>query len=74
MSKQTEATLTINDMACNGCANTVQNALNEVKGVQEASADHEKGIAAVSYNDKEVATNDLKQAVENAGYTVKGIE
>ncbi|MFC6614608.1 heavy-metal-associated domain-containing protein [Halopenitus salinus] len=61
--------LNVDGMACDGCETAVVEALSEVPGVEEASADHERGIATVSVaggTDREV----LAAAVEEAGYEV----
>lgn len=58
-------TLTVSGMACDGCEETVIEALEDVSGVESASADHEAGTATVE-GDAEVDT--LVAAVEDAGY------
>ncbi|HYW34135.1 MAG TPA: heavy-metal-associated domain-containing protein [Balneolaceae bacterium] len=78
MSSKTQATdqttLSIGDMACSGCAETVQKALAGIKGVQKAEVDLDKESASVVYDAGAVSTEDFKQAVEDAGYEFNGIK
>lgn len=59
--------LTISDMACGGCEDTVVEALENVAGVESATADHESGTATVEGS---VSRDSLVAAVEDAGYEV----
>ena len=58
-------------MACGGCANTVQEALNNIDGVSDTEVDLENESASVTYNADTVSISDFKQAVEDAGYNFK---
>ncbi|MBY0584121.1 heavy metal translocating P-type ATPase [Murdochiella sp. Marseille-P8839] len=64
--------LTIKGMSCAHCQKHVQDALNALEGVH-AEVDLEKAIAEVTLT-KEIRDEELIQAVEDAGYTVSGIE
>ena len=66
----TEKTLRVPDMHCGHCKAAVEGELNKLSGVQRASADVEKGTVEVSYDEGKVSTDDLKDAIEEAGYTV----
>jgi copper chaperone len=59
--------LQVEGMACGGCEENVVDALEDVAGVDEASADHEDGTATTT-GDAETAA--LVSAVEDAGYDV----
>jgi copper chaperone CopZ len=48
----------------------VEGELNRLSGVERANADIEKGTVEVSYDEGTVTTEDLKGAIEEAGYTV----
>ncbi|MFB6085768.1 MAG: heavy-metal-associated domain-containing protein [Halodesulfurarchaeum sp.] len=63
------STLRVPDMSCDGCEDIVQNALEEVTGVESANADHEAGTVDV---EGDAATGDLIDAVDYAGYSVEG--
>lgn len=58
-------TITVSDMMCNGCEQTVEAALGDVDGVESATADHETRSASV---DGDADPQALVEAVENAGY------
>ncbi len=66
----TDVTLTVPDMSCGHCKAAVEGELNKLSGVKKANADIEKGTVEVSYNEGTVTTEDLKGAIEEAGYTV----
>jgi copper chaperone len=66
----TEKTLRVPDMSCGHCKAAVEGELNRLSGVERANADIEKGTVEVSYDEDKVTTEDLKGAIEEAGYTV----
>ena len=58
-------------MMCAHCEARVKKALEELRGVEEARPDHEKGIVTLALStspDEE----QLRKAIENAGYKFKG--
>ena len=65
-----EKTLRVPDMSCGHCKAAVEGELNKLSGVERADADVAKGTVAVSYDEAAVTTEDLKGAIEEAGYTV----
>lgn len=58
-------TLTVEGMGCDGCEEIIENALTDVDGVEDASADYEDDAATV---EGDADPEDLLQAVEFAGY------
>ena len=66
----TEKTLNVAGMSCGHCKAAVEGELNELSGVERSNADVEKGTVEVSYDEATVTTEDLKGAIEEAGYTV----
>lgn len=64
-----EKTIKIEGMMCPHCEATVKKTLEELDGVTQAVASHEKGTAVVTL-EKEVPFETLKKAVEDKGYTV----
>ena len=66
----TEKTLKVSDMSCGHCKAAVEGELNKLSGVEYSKADVEKGIVEVSYDEGTVSTEDLKGAIEEAGYTL----
>jgi len=66
----TEKTLNVEGMSCGHCKAAVEGELNKLSGVRKANADVEKGTVEVAYDEGTVTTEDLKGAIEEAGYTV----
>jgi copper chaperone len=66
----TEKTLRVPDMHCGHCKAAVENELSKISGVESSNADVEKGTVEVSYDEGTVTTEDLEDAIEEAGYTV----
>ncbi len=58
-------TVTVTDMACDGCEANVEEALEAVPGVESADADHEADAVVV---EGDVDTDDLLEAIGEAGY------
>jgi copper chaperone len=65
-----EKTLSVEGMSCGHCKAAVEGELNKLFGVKKASADIERGTVEVSYDEGAATTEDLKGAIEEAGYTV----
>jgi len=66
----TEKTLRVPDMHCGHCKAAVESELSKISGVESSNADVEKGTVEVSYDEGTVTTENLKDAIEEAGYTV----
>ena len=69
---QMEKTLNIEGMVCMNCVKHVDNALREIKGVQDVAVSLENKLAQVQLS-QDVADAALKAAIEDAGYEVIGI-
>jgi copper chaperone len=65
-----DTTFNVPDMSCGHCKAAVEGELNKLSGVEYSSADVESGIVEVTYDEVQVSTEDLKGAIEEAGYTV----
>jgi copper chaperone len=66
----TEKTLKVPDMSCGHCKAAVEDELNKLSGVKYSKADVQKGTVEVSYDESRVSTEQLNDAIEEAGYTV----
>jgi Cu2+-exporting ATPase len=66
-------TMKIEGMMCGHCEAHTKKALEAVEGVKEAVVSHESGTAELTL-EKDVEDAILTKAVEDAGYTVIGIE
>jgi copper chaperone len=65
-----DAKFNVPDMSCGHCKAAVEGELNRLSGVEHSDADFEKGIVEVRYDESRVSTEQLKGAIEDAGYTV----
>lgn len=63
-------TLPISGMHCASCVSAVEKSLTKLEGVKEASVNLATESATVSYNGDKVSDDDLRQAVEDAGYSL----
>lgn len=59
-------TLTVEGMSCDGCEQTVEEALQQVEGVESITVDRTRNSATV---DGQADPVTLVTAVEDAGYT-----
>jgi copper chaperone len=66
----TDATFAVQGMSCGHCKAAVESELNTLSGVEHSNADVEKGIVEVRYDENQVSSEQLKGAIEEAGYTV----
>ncbi len=66
----TDTMFEVPEMSCGHCKAAVEGELSKLSGVKRANADLEKGTVEVSYEEGKVTTEDLKGAIEEAGYTV----
>ena len=64
-----EINLIVNGMMCGGCENRVKNAIKNIEGVENVTADHNTGKVIV-ISDNEVSEENIKEALEDIGYEV----
>jgi len=65
-----EKMLNVPGMSCGHCKAAVEGELNALRGMEKANADVATGTVEVYYDESKVGTEDLKSAIEEAGYTV----
>ena len=65
-----ETTLKIDGMSCQHCVMRVKKAVGLLPGVSDSQV--EVGTARITYDDTRIRKEDLKKAVEEAGYRVVG--
>ena len=65
-----EKTLNVPDMSCGHCKAAVEGELEALPGIEKANADVATGTVEVYYDESKVGTEDLKSAIEEAGYAV----
>jgi copper chaperone len=62
--------LPVTGMMCGGCVAAVKAALESVGGVENADVSLEKKEAVVTYDPAQATEDEMKKAVENAGYGI----
>ncbi len=67
----TEKTFQVEGMSCGHCELSVQEALDELEGVRGSKADHKNGTVEVTYEEGTVTNEQFKEAVGEAGYTLR---
>lgn len=67
-SSLTETKLDVEGMSCGHCKAAVEGELGKLEGVEHSDADFENGTVEVRYDESRVTADDLKGAVEAAGY------
>ncbi len=65
-----EATFKVPEMSCGHCKAAIEGELGRLSGVERSNADLEKGVVEVRYDEGLVSTDELKGAIEDAGYVV----
>ncbi len=58
----------IKGMMCEGCENRVQNALKEIKGVENVEADHKTGMVMIT--GKNIEYKEIKETLEDLEYEI----
>lgn len=66
-----EQTLNVQGMTCGHCKMSVENALNNLEGVQTAEVNLNAGNVAVTYDEAKVNQEAMKEAIEDQGYDVE---
>ena len=64
-----ETILIVNGMMCGGCENRVKNAIKNIEGVENVTADHNTGKVIVISNN-EASEEIIKETLEDIGYEV----
>lgn len=63
-------TLDVEGMSCGHCKAAVEGELAKLDGVEHSEADFDNNTVGVRYEEARVSTDDLRSAVEAAGYRV----
>jgi copper chaperone len=63
--------LKVPDMTCGHCELSVQEALDDLEGVERAKADHLTGDVEVAYDEGMVSVEQMGEAIEEVGYTLR---
>ncbi len=68
-----KAVLKIEDMTCEHCKNAVTKAISGVEGVSKVNVDLKKNQAEFEYDPETLDFDSIREAVEEAGYSVMGM-
>ena len=60
----------VQGMTCGGCVASVKRVLSALPGVENVDVTLKPGKASVAYDPAKISANQLRDAVENAGYDV----
>ena len=63
-----EVVLKIKGMHCEGCSTRLEKVLNNQDGVEEANVSLEDAKADVKYDENQIGLDELKEAIEDAGF------
>ena len=64
-------TLKVSGMTCGHCELSVQEALDELDGVERSKADHTNGTVEVTHEEGRVTDEQFSEAIEEVGYTLR---
>ncbi len=66
----TDTTFKVPEMSCGHCKAAIEGELNKLSGIERSNANLEQGTVEVSYDEGRVSEEQLKGAIEDAGYAV----
>jgi copper chaperone len=66
----TDITFKVSEMSCGHCKDAIGGELNKLSGVKYSSTNLEERTVRVFYEEGRVSEEQLKGAIEDAGYTV----
>ena len=67
----TQITLQVQGMTCGHCVKSVENSVGGMNGVERVLVELTNGTVAVEYNENEVNVQNIKDTIEDQGYTVE---
>lgn len=65
-----EIVLKVEGMMCEGCENRIQNAVNNIEGVEKVVANHNTGIVTITANEN-ANQEAIKEKINDIGFEVK---
>lgn len=66
-----EKEIKVSGMHCNSCVIAVELSLKDIDGIEDAKADLDSGITKITLDADKVSEDDIKEAVEEAGFNVE---
>ena len=64
-----ELEIKVKGMVCEGCENSVKNALSTIDGVDNVEANHKTGIVTVKLN-KEIEKSIFEEKIDDLGFEI----
>lgn len=69
-----ELTLSVPDMSCQHCVNTINTALTQLSGVGQVQVDLATKSVQVHYQPEQISSTQMESAISEAGYTVADVK
>jgi len=60
--------LKVKGMHCKSCEALIKDSVEELPGINEVKADHNKGIIQVTFDESRVKESKIKEAIKKEGY------
>lgn len=64
----TTATITVREIHCEGCENTIRTALSRLEGVRSVQPDHRTNQVQISYDKARISDAGLREALAGIGF------
>jgi len=71
MKDERTVTLKVDGMSCQHCRKAVENALKSLIGVKAAEVNLARKTALITFDPDQLTTDDMRKALEQAGYSLK---
>lgn len=62
--------LSVTDMTCPGCAESLTHALHEIRGVKHADVSIASRSATIQFDERKITIDELEQVIQRAGFDV----
>ncbi|WP_100399127.1 copper ion binding protein [Bacillus sp. FJAT-44742] len=63
-------TFHVKGMTCGHCVSSVENSVGDLDGVEEVKVELDKGVVVVSFNSTQLKRKQIKEMIEDLGYSV----
>jgi copper chaperone len=63
-------TLTVPDISCNHCKDTIEGAVGQLEGIETVQVDVAQRTVAVAFDETEISLPQIVAAIDEAGYEV----
>ena len=75
LSASADIKVSVGDMTCESCANTIKKGFAKVSEIESCEVDVDGGLVTLKVKaKKEITDEKIKSTIEHYGYTVKGIK